>query len=75
VKSLLKSMVDGFLDLYRLAPMAPDHPTNSQLPGPAQDAANLAGDWQRVGDYLRNAMAAEWVKARPVRPESASSSE
>jgi hypothetical protein len=71
--SFWKSFADGYHDLFGLAPiglsprvdtpsMDPDTP-----PGYAQDAANLAGDWRRVGDYLRKAMDAGRAKAnRPA---------
>jgi hypothetical protein len=62
-------MIDGFADLYRLAPMgfAPDTPPVDldNLPGFAQDAENLAGDWRRVGDYLQNAMDAAHARINP----------
>ena len=74
--SFWKSFLDGYLDLYRLAPgYDSDSNYDRYLPGPAQDAQNLAEDWQRVGDYLRHAMAAELAKARQGQPESAVSSE
>jgi hypothetical protein len=72
--SLFKSIFAGFCDLYHMSPLAvgPEMETQidfDNLPGPAQDIANLAGDWQRVGGYLRKAMnAAEAINTGPAAP-------
>ena len=70
--SLFKSFMDGCQDLFRLAPLgfSPEEDTRSNrkaLPGFAQDAANLADDWRRVGDYLRNAMDAAKAEVDPTQ--------
>jgi hypothetical protein len=61
MKSLLKSFINGYIDLFTLAPLSPPAPLEDygDLPGPVRDAQNLAADWRRVGDSLRRAMAIE----------------
>lgn len=67
----MKHYLRGMTSVFRIFP-APRRITEENFPSFQDDAKALAGDWQRVGDYIRYAMTQEQEhvqKQEQARPQ------
>ena len=55
----MKHCLQGMTSVFQIFPAPPRRITEEDLPSFQDDAKALAGDWQRVGGYIQQAMDVE----------------
>ena len=58
-RGVMKHYLRGMTSILQIFPASPKRITEKDLPSFQDDAKALAGDWQRVGGYIRHAMEQE----------------